>query len=60
MSCFKKPRADEYFIKKCISLAEISVKKGEAPFGSLIVKDGRIIVSSTNANEKKARYYKSC
>jgi tRNA(adenine34) deaminase len=43
---------DKYYIKKCISLAQMSIKKGEAPFGSLIVKDGKIIAASTNANEK--------
>lgn len=43
---------DEFFIKKCIRLAEKSVEKGEAPFGSLIVKNGKIIVAVTNANEK--------
>lgn len=47
-----KVKNDEYFIKKCIALAEKSVKKGEAPFGSLIVKDGKILVAATNANEK--------
>lgn len=47
-----KIKSDEYYIKKCISLAEVSVKKGEAPFGSLIVKNGKIIAASTNANEK--------
>ena len=45
-------KTDEYYIKKCIALAEMSIKKGEAPFGSLIVKDGKIIVTATNANEK--------
>jgi tRNA(adenine34) deaminase len=45
-------KSDEYYIKKCIALAEMSIKKGEAPFGSLIVKDGKIIVAATNANEK--------
>ncbi|MDD2225192.1 MAG: nucleoside deaminase [Candidatus Shapirobacteria bacterium] len=44
---------NEFYIKKCIELAEQSVKKGEAPFGSLIVKNGKIIVKVTNANEKK-------
>jgi tRNA(adenine34) deaminase len=44
---------DEFYIKKCIALAQMSVKKGEAPFGSLIVRNGKIIVTSTNANEKK-------
>jgi len=43
---------DEFYIKKCIALAEMSIKKGEAPFGSLIVKNGKIIVAATNANEK--------
>jgi tRNA(adenine34) deaminase len=48
-----KQKTDEYYIKKCIALSEMSVKKGEAPFGSLIVKNGKIIVARTNANEKK-------
>jgi len=43
---------NEFYIKKCIELAEISVKKGEAPFGSLIVKNGKIIIKTINANEK--------
>jgi len=46
-------KKDEFYIKKCIKLAEMSIKKNEAPFGSLIVKNGKIIASSTNANEKK-------
>jgi len=45
-------KTDEYYIKKCIALAEMSIKKGEAPFGSLIVRNGKIIVASTNTNEK--------
>ena len=45
-------KTDEYYLKKCIVLAEMSIKKGEAPFGSLIVRNGKIIVASTNANEK--------
>ncbi len=52
MSYSKKPKTDEYYIKKCIALAEKSVKNGEAPFGSLIVRNGKIIVAVTNANEK--------
>jgi len=43
---------DNFYIKKCIALAEMSIKKGEAPFGSLIIRNGKIIVASTNANEK--------
>jgi tRNA(adenine34) deaminase len=45
-------KTDEFYIKKCIVLAETSVKNGEAPFGSLIVRNGKIIAKSTNANEK--------
>jgi tRNA(adenine34) deaminase len=48
-----KKNSDEYYIKKCIDLAELSVKNGEAPFGSLIVRNGKIIAACTNANEKK-------
>ena len=45
-------KTDEFYIKKCIELAELSVERGEAPFGSLIVRQGKIIAKSTNANEK--------
>ncbi len=48
-----KQKTDEYFIRKCIALAEMSIKKGEAPFGSLIVRNGKIIATAINANEKK-------
>ncbi|HPD44622.1 MAG TPA: nucleoside deaminase [Candidatus Woesebacteria bacterium] len=46
-------KTDEYYIKKCIKLAEKSVNNGEAPFGSLIVQNGKIIAAATNANEKR-------
>lgn len=44
---------DKYYIRKCIELAKKSFDKGEAPFGSIVVKKGKIIASCTNANVKK-------
>jgi tRNA(adenine34) deaminase len=43
--------ATELYIRKCIDLAEQSVESGEAPFGSLIVRDNEIIATATNATE---------
>jgi len=40
----------ESYIRKCIDLAEQSVKSGEAPFGSLIVKNNQIIATATNTS----------
>ena len=50
---FMKIKTDEHYIKICIDLAEKSFQKGEAPFGSLIVKNGKIIAKCTNANVQK-------
>ena len=43
---------DEHWIRYCISLAEKSVDEGENPFGSIIVRDGKIIVESINGVQK--------
>ncbi len=39
---------DKKFIQKCIEISEESKKRGDAPFGSLIVKNGIIISESIN------------
>lgn len=36
------------FIQKCIELSQSSLDNGDAPFGSIVVKDGEIIAESTN------------
>lgn len=41
-------KQDEYFIKKCIELSRESLKNGGAPFGALIVKNGKVLVDSIN------------
>jgi tRNA(adenine34) deaminase len=40
----------ESYIRTCIKLAEQSISSGEAPFGSLIVRNDQIIAKATNAN----------
>lgn len=44
---------DLKFIKQCIALSEKSVASGDAPFGSLIVKEGEIIGASENNASNK-------
>lgn len=39
---------DEKFIARCIELATQSVKRGEAPFGALVVMGNKIIAESGN------------
>jgi tRNA(adenine34) deaminase len=39
---------EEKFILKCIEISRDSMKNGGAPFGALIVKDGKILVDSVN------------
>jgi len=44
---------DKKFIRKCIELSDESLKKGENPFGSLITKDGKILVEAVNGAKDK-------
>ncbi len=44
---------DEKFIRKCIELSEESMKNGGAPFGALIVQNGKIIADSINNAQTK-------
>ena len=38
----------ENFLRQCIALSQASINRGDAPFGSLVVRDGKIIASSEN------------
>lgn len=40
---------DKNFIKKCIDLSKLSLKNGDAPFGSLVTKNNKIVAKSTNS-----------
>lgn len=40
---------DERLIKRCIELAEQSLRNGDSPFGSIIARNGNIIAESANA-----------
>ncbi len=44
---------DEKFIQRCIDLSKASVKNGGAPFGALVVRDGKIIADSVNNAQNK-------
>jgi len=44
---------DVKFIQRCIELSDESVKNGDAPFGALIVKDGKIISESINNSKTR-------
>jgi tRNA(adenine34) deaminase len=48
-------KLDLKFIQQCIDLSEKSLKKGDAPFGALVVKNGKIIAKATN-NAKRRIY----
>ncbi|MFA5961880.1 MAG: nucleoside deaminase [Parcubacteria group bacterium] len=41
-------KQDQEFIRRCIELSEKSLEKGDAPFGALIVRDGKIIAQASN------------
>lgn len=45
----KEIKQDEKFIKRCIELSKESVAKGDAPFGSLITYNGKILAESINS-----------
>lgn len=46
-------KLDLKFIRQCIDLSEKSLQKGDAPFGALVVKDGKIIAKATNNAKRK-------
>ena len=39
---------DEHFISRCIELSAISIDSGDAPFGSLVTKDGKLLAEASN------------
>ncbi|MDB4107792.1 nucleoside deaminase [Bacteroidia bacterium] len=39
---------DIAFIKRCIELSQISIDSGDAPFGSLITRNGILVAEGTN------------
>lgn len=43
--------SDEYYMRRALSRAKAAFKKGEAPIGAVIVKDGEIIASGRNMRE---------
>lgn len=49
-SCMMKD--DKYWMDKAIDAAEKSAKSGGGPFGCVIVKDGRIVASTSNSVTK--------
>jgi len=44
---------DKKFMRRCIELSQKALNKGDQPFGSLIVKDGKIIAEAENDKIKR-------
>lgn len=44
---------DKKFIRRCIELSQEAVDSGDAPFGSLITKDGKLLVEASNDKNNK-------
>ncbi len=44
---------DEFFIQRCLELGRLALEKGDAPVGSIIVKDGAIIAEGIEAVKSK-------
>ncbi|HWI91589.1 MAG TPA: nucleoside deaminase [Flavisolibacter sp.] len=44
---------DTYYIKRCEILAEAAAAQGEAPVGSVIIKEGEIICEAIEASKDK-------
>ncbi|MBR2988606.1 MAG: nucleoside deaminase, partial [Clostridia bacterium] len=47
----KTVKNDEYYIKKCIALAEKAKLKGDIPVGALVVCEDKIVAKSGNRRE---------
>ncbi len=46
-------KEDEKFIRKCIELSNEAVKNGDAPFGAIVVQEGKIIAEASNESRAK-------
>jgi tRNA(adenine34) deaminase len=44
---------DKHFMQRCIELSQLSIDNGDAPFGSLISKDNKLIAEGINAANTK-------
>ena len=44
---------DKHFMQRCIELSQLSIDDGDAPFGSLITKDNKLIAEGINAANTK-------
>ena len=44
---------DKHFMQRCIELSQLSIDNGDAPFGSLITKDNKLIAEGVNAANTK-------
>ena len=44
---------DKHFMQRCIELSQLSIDNGDAPFGSLITKDGKLVAEGINAANTK-------
>ncbi len=45
-------KKEEFFMKEAIKIAKKGIKKGQTPFGAVIVKNGKIIVRAHNTVAK--------
>lgn len=48
---------DEFFIRRCIELSQIAIDSGDAPFGSLIAKNGNAIAEAANDKNAKVNHH---
>ena len=48
---------DEKFISRCIELSQIAIDSGDAPFGSLVTKDGKMLAEASNDKNSKTNYH---
>lgn len=44
---------DTHFMQRCIELSQLSLDQGDAPFGSLITRDNKLIAEGINAANTK-------
>lgn len=44
---------DTHFMQRCIELSQLSLDQGDAPFGSLITRDNKLITEGINAANTK-------
>lgn len=51
----EQPQNDEYWMRRCLKLAQVAAKEAEVPVGALVIKENQVISEGYNRRESLKR-----